>query len=118
MTLAEADEFKILSKTTEVAEAPVENIWERELSRRERESWGAILSSHMQWRRCQKKIQKSVQKNMAEAEADALNILSKMTEEVEDPMEMDMGEGYLKTRKREHWEGYSVIPYAVAEVEK
>ena len=40
-----------------------------------------------------KENSKKCTKNMAEAEADALNILSKMTEEVEDPMEMDMGEG-------------------------
>ena len=33
-------------------------------------------------------------------------------------MEMEMREGDLKTRKREHWEGDSVITYAVAEVEE
>ena len=55
---------------------------------------------------------------MTEAEADGLKILSKITEKVEEPMEMDMREGALKTRKRQHWEGDSVIIYAVAEVEK
>ena len=55
---------------------------------------------------------------MTEGEADALKILSKTTENVEEPMVMEMREGSLKKRKREHWEGESVITYAVAEVEK
>ena len=50
MTEAESDALKILSKTTEVAEAPIAK------DMREGELGGVTLSTHMQWRRCQKKL--------------------------------------------------------------
>ena len=53
-------------------------------------------------------------KNMTEAEANGLNILPKMTDKVKDTMAMEVREGALKTRKREHWEVDSVITYLVA----
>ena len=56
-------------------------------------------------------------KKTTEAEADVLNMLSKTTEKVEDPMEMEMIEGDLKMREGALG-GDIVIPYTVAEVAK
>ena len=44
-------------------------------------------------------------KNITKAEADVLKMLSKMTEKVEEPMETEMRDGDIKTRKKEHWKG-------------
>ena len=118
MTDAEADVLNILSKTMEAAEAHTEKqMRQGALNTREGELGGDTVITYAV-AEVPKENSNFFVKNMTEAEADALNILSKTTEEVKEPMEMEMIDGDLKTRKREHWEGDSVFPYEVSKVGK
>ena len=63
MTEVEADALNILSKSTETAEVPMSKYMiEGALNTIEGMLW-ETLSSHMQWRSCQKKIQKICKKD-------------------------------------------------------
>ena len=71
---------------------------EGSIKTRERERWGAILLSHLQWQRWQKKIKKGIKKDDRGGSGCAQDA-DKKTESAEAPMLTETREGSLKKRK-------------------
>ena len=110
MTEAEDDALKILSKMTEAVEAPIATVTREK-------ALGGDSATTFAVAEVVKEKPKKAAKYMTEAEAYALNILSKTTEATEAPMVKERREGALKTIGGVLGDKM-VITYAVAEVPK